>query len=364
MKKTRIFLFLIAGSFSLFPQEYYRSNSMAMELEILDGNSDWSREEGWILEARTEGFSRQLILFHDRIEKNRFEKQFSPGGRLLYSSRLKGRLLQEETFYDLAGNVERENFYNEEGTLIEEKTYHYSKEGILESVEILKAGQLPLTQNYSLRQDGSLRSVEIESSDSLLNRSSVVRFNESLYMDEQREGDVRVVRYRNQEGQLMEKVRYQAGKMILREKRNYSEAGLLSDVVVEDISSGKKNIRIMNEMELVEKEELYRNDEFQERTLFFYDSDLLVRKERRGTGFRESWFFRYEGDTLSEEDFYERGVLVYRKKYDRDDQKNYIQELYDGDELFMKVYFRKEVKIREEFISAGEVTRTREWGDS
>ncbi|MBB6478931.1 hypothetical protein [Spirochaeta isovalerica] len=337
---------------------------MAMELEKLNDKTDWQKEPGWILQVSKDGPHHELVLYHNGSVDSRFERDFSSSGQLSYSSRSRDGLPVEETFYDTSGWMTKEFFYDDKGGILEEKNYEYSDDGKPVSVTISRTGQSGRTQVYSMRHDGSLRSVQTFEDQTVLNSSTVNSFDDTKFMDVQKEGNVKVVRYRNREGQLEKVVRFLGDKLILQENRTYSDTGILSEISIEDLSTGKKTFQVMNDSGLVSKEEKYLNDEFLERSVFFYDSGLLIRKDRRGSGVRETVIYKYEEDVLAEEEFFDRGILEYRKIYDLEDRRNFIQELYDRDELFMKVYYRKDVKTREEFISGGEVTRTREWGGS
>jgi len=364
MKRAILLLLLLTGSIALIPQEFYRSNSLAMELEIIEGPVVREKEEGWVLEVREDEGKETLILYHEGFEHSRIEREYSRKGFLTRNTQYEDGKLKEETFYNDRGLVFKEITYGESGKPLEIKNYQYSENEEPNSLTISNSGQNESTRFLSLRSDGSLRYVETKSGEEVVGSSSVNAYNGAFYMEEQYEGAVRVLRFRNKEGQLEKTVRLLNDKVLNEESRFYRTDGSLSRVVIEDFSSERRISQLMNDLGLMTSKEVYLRDDLEERTSFYYDSDLLIRKELRGPGRRETWTYEYEGENLSIEEYYEKGTLETRKYYEGEDRQNYTMEIYDRGVLFLKAYFQKDVKIREEFISEGKVTRTREWGNN
>lgn len=358
---NKYLLLLVFLVLPLYAQEYYRSNSLGMELEKIKSDPIDIPTTGWILQKTIKGLTTELVLYDQGKEDSSFIRRYNKNGVLVSSVRKKNEIMVEELFYRDDGQIQEDISYNSEGEAAEKKIYRYGDNGIPQMVEIRQNGDITSILYYSLRSDGSLRSIKTE--DKLDELSSITSFNKfrtARYMEEQQNGNVRVVRFNSDDGRLLKLIRYIGEDSVLEETRQYRDNGSLEKDLIENFALNSYTIQTMNEYGLIVKEEIYKEDQWVEQTVFTYLSKKMVKKERKTKGFKESWIYKYSGDLLTEEEYYEKNVLESIKSYDQEKQGNYIISLYDSGRIFMKVYYVDDKKTLEEFIEDGKVTKTNE----
>ena len=92
------------------------------------------------------------------------------------------------------------------------------------------------------------------------------------------------------------------------------------------------------------------------------DEGQLIEKTRISADGKESWIYTYdeEGEVRSEA-YYRKASLEKIRYYTGDDQ--WFDELIRQDTVFLRVYYDKEEKIKEEIVQEGQVIRTRVYLD-
>lgn len=361
MKRILLLLLITGLPLAAQAQDFYRSNSLAMELEKLDKplREDFEGEETWILEKRTEHGSIECILYLGGEETDRYLRNFGIGGNLEYYSHRRGDRMVEEIFYRRDGAISEEKYYYSDGTLEAARTYSYDSRGNLLGVERME-GTGETSLDYGLREDGSLRSVSGYREGDLQSRNSRSAFGGALHMEEDISGDIRDVSYYGEEGRLVRKVRYVKGEVQFIEENEYRSDGTLSGVLISALSEGTETFRTMDSDGNPLKDETFRDGRLIMGLYYSYRNGRLYRLDTRAPGIREKQLFIYEGDFLKAEEFYVQGTLERVKKYSAADGNLYTVELYDRGEVFLVIHYSDDVKVREDHMSGGKVIRTKE----
>ena len=88
------------------------------------------------------------------------------------------------------------------------------------------------------------------------------------------------------------------------------------------------------------------------------DQGLLIEKTRISADGKENWLYAYdeEGEVLSEA-YYRKTSLEKVRYYTAKDM--WFDELYRDNAVFLRVYYEKQEKVKEEIIGEGQVIRTR-----
>lgn len=354
----RKILILLLVTTSICAQNYYSSNSLAMEIESIDEFSGDFKDYGeWVLEKNeTDTLIEKNLYNNGQLKRTLIEKN-DRSGRTLYSSLTINGILREESLYSEKGLLEKEVFYKPDGSIDIIELYRYNESDELLGIDVQEGEEEQKSYYYSIRSDGSLRSIS-GNEDSSRNSYEGVLFLENLLSESRRE-----LIFRNHKGYVEKILLYENNQLIRDEVRTYWTEEVVKEIRIVDKLSERETIQQMDKRGNLEEEEVYKDRKLQSGTYYFYNGEKIVRKEKKEPGIREHWLYTYEGDQLTFEEYYKKDVLIHRKVFSGTDQSTYELELIDRGEVFLIIHFEKDVKIREEYVSNGVVTKTRELRD-
>lgn len=352
---------LIIINLPLFTQQYFYSNSLAMELsEIFEIDSLEIGESQWILETYTTGKRKETILYNFGVEKKR-----SVSTPLQYTEIVDG-IIREETNYRSDGQISEVIFFNESGDLTGKENYLYSAEGKLLSISFSGGEEdLSTTREYALREDGSLRLISRykDSAREPDHREFWNSYKGRFFMEERLYDSSREVVYFNEDNNISSILQYAGEILIFEETRGYDSYGKVKTIEKFFPETEKKYLESMDESGRIVKEEYFDRGKMIYRLNNIYRGSTLVQTDKSTGSLREKWIFYYGEEKNVGEDYYRQGELQQKKIVTDGDTNSYKVELYDDGELFMNLIYSEDVKIREEFISDGVIVRTRELGD-
>lgn len=359
MKKIMLLLSLL--NLSLFAQQYYYSNSIAMELEpILDVESFILEQSEWILEKFEQYDRTESILFHFGVEKKRIIET-----SVNFTEYIEG-LLSEDTKLGDKGQITERVLYNSEGSPIEKEIYNYNTSGDLISIDRRDIDEKTVfSQKYKIRSDGSLRAITYSfgEDDKSRGNDSWNTHKGSFYMEEHNDARKRQVLFYNGSNNLEKVLRYEEDILVYEEIFDYDQDGFVSKIVKKDFHRSESTILIMNEKGQLIREDFFVDDKMKFNVSYLYSDSHLIQKDKIGSGIKEKWLYDYRDNERVTEEFYKQGVLQQKKTNMDSADNSYVIELYDRGLHFMNLVFKKDVKIREEYISEGQVIRVRELGD-
>jgi len=350
---------LLLFNLSLSAQQYFYSNSLAMELdEISLIESVVMSETEWILKKTAEGNRVESVLFNFGEEKRKYLKDTDH-----YSEYVDG-VLSEEINYRRDGQISKIVNYNTRGLVSDISLYEYNIKGELIAISLSdESGEILSKLEYATRDDGSLRIISRYTEDDVNHRESWNGYNGSIFMEERTGLSSRELVFYNELNNI-EKVQQYVDDILTFEKQySYYPDGVEKEIKKESYISGEITIESMNVSGQIIRSEVFDKDVFLYSIKYFYSGSQLIQKEKTGLDLSEKWIFHYSDDELIGEDFYKQRTLVQKKKITDSENNAYIIELYDSGKHFMNLIYSNDQKVREEFLSGGEIVRTRELGE-
>lgn len=364
MNKLLHLLFLL--SLQIEAQEYFLSNSLGMELTPVDvpENYDWSHDE-WFLVKDEKGNVVLSTLYNRGEEKILYTREYNSAGSLIFYGESINGYPSVETEYKDDGMVRQFREYDHSGFINKKSDYEYDSRGKLNRVITSdESGEILSTVEYSIRGDGSIRSVFEKDRDKGAHSEIWNAYDGSLFL-EQRSGTLeRDLVYYNRDNLISRVERYDSDKLSSEEIYNYSGENILQSIVKINHLLSEKTELSMNRAGLITKEILFINNISEYIIVYKYDDrGNLKAKEKNGSSFREKWFYFYEDNKETAEEYYKQGMLVRKKIIKDSENNNYIIELYNKGTAFMNLVYENNVKIREEFLEDGLVVQFRDLGD-
>ena len=336
---------------------YYVSNDLGMALEKIG----WYRREEfpYILAVETAGSRETRTLLHLGEEVQRWEYE-EREQRIYRDSQLEQRRL-----YDQDGRLIEDLLYSD-GLLSQRTRYYYNRD-VLERAETFSPdGSLLYRDHYRLSPDGELRRVTREMAGPQPDQRFALEDGQRGVVEE-RYGNVREGRINRYDsvGRLAEREYWYEGRLIERESFQYRGEGeeLLSSRL-EELSLGHTTLRSCDEQGRVVRIEVTEGGRQIEETLHLRDAQgRIAETTTRGPRGIENWLYEYDPEgKLVREEYRLRGSLERITLYSGEgEQRLRVEELYREGRLFMRVHYRAEQKVREEFVRDGEVVRVREF---
>lgn len=331
--------------------QYYVSNDLGMALEQIG----WYRREEfpYILRVEIVGPRETRTLLHQGEERQRWE--YEPGEQRVY----KNSLLEQRIRYDESDRLIEEQLYSD-GKLSRRTVYHYNGD-VLGRTETFGAdGVLLYRDFYRLSPDGELRRVTRADQRFALEEGTRGVTEERYGNDRER----RINRY-DPQGRLVEREYWYEGQLTERERIQYrGEEGQRLSSTLEQLSLQRVTLSSYDEQGRAVRIELSENGQPTERTVYRRDAEgRIVETTTRGSRGIENWRYEYDPEgRLAREEYRLRGSLEKITLHSREGEKRLrVEELYREGRLFMRVHYRSEQKVREEFLEAGEVVRVREY---
>jgi len=357
-----IFLFL---SFTISAQDYYLSNSLAMEMEYLESIDDIVIDQvEWLLKVERRDKQKISSLYKFGIEQKVIIREYNSNGTLdFYSESIDGILI-EETDYDDDGKILESRTYNNDGTFDSLWNYLYDiDEELLKIEKKDKSGSVLSAIDYSFRDDGSIRSFFEYEEDSLKHREIWNSYNGEISM-EMKAGDLlRDIVYYNDLNKVDSILQYDDDLLVYEEKYYYDNKGQSEKIEKYNYLTSYRIEILMNKNGYISTEKHYQKELLLFTTQYNYNDYQVIRKEKTGSGLREKWLYFYIDEQISEEVYYKQGVLIEKKKYTDPETGSYTLELFNKGEIFMNLVFEDDVKVREEYFEGGEIVRSRDLGD-
>jgi len=339
-------LLVILFNLSLFvcSQEiYYRSNELGMTLETIE---EYRIDEfPYVLLVIKEGERETRVLTKDGVEYKRWELETDRGRPL------RKRVVESDedtvTLYNYAGRVEEERTYRE-GNLIEKKEFSYSGNLLSEARVYDGEGHILYRDIYYRDRDGRLmrivrKGVEQE------RQVSAYSFWEGNILEEWHGSNNSGLLFRfNERGDVIAKERWVEGELQEREEFFLRDDKPIR-TVKDNYKTGRKTVTTftpdgdMTGLITTEKGRLIEEVEF------IYRDGLLKEKRRRVPGMRETWRYEYDqDDELAIEEYWADNTL--RKVIVYTGENSYYEELYRGGSAFLRIYYKDEQKVKEEFL--------------
>ncbi|MDA3811129.1 MAG: hypothetical protein PF518_12475, partial [Spirochaetaceae bacterium] len=338
---------------------------LAMELDKIEPEQFLEKEKiEWLLKKEYEANREISTLYNNGQEFKNFIRSYNSKGFLSFYSESKNNIPEEEIDFRKDGQIQENRVFLKDGSLNFKLIYVYNENAELLQIDKKdEADNLISSIDYTLRNDGSIRSFNEYEEGNLTHGEIWNSFHGQLYMEQRQTEGKRDIVYYNEDNKVVKILQYDGENLISDEVYEYYSDGT-EKLIIKTNFLKSEIIQISKNVDgLIIREEKFRSDLLLYVIRYSYSAGNLVLKEKSGSGLREKWLYTYENDQIKKEDYYKQGVLVQKKKYTDPDTNSYIIELYNNDEIFMNLIYEDDKKIREEFIEGGRIIRIKDLGD-
>ena len=336
-------------------EQLFRSNPMGMSLEKIDPSR--KSEYEYTLSVSDLSYGQVSRLNHGGGELKRWERSYQSNGSIKEEKEFTEGEISARRIYSTEGMLQEEVSY-EQGVPIRRTVYDYERRRLEVLEQFDGSGVSLFREKYAYTARGLLRKVIRTYPNGEVRLSSFVFVKEGLSeVRTQRGGELIINRY-DGGGRLNIMERWENGKLIIIKKWVYHENSRVVRSIEESNLTDKYRVTQMfdpNGRILSEQKE----GTVQENIQYMRNSEgQLVRKIKIGPVGREETAFEYTSDgEVRKESFYRKGWLEKTRIYTGDNL--WYEEIYRDGSVFLRVYYRKGEKVREDFIQNGVVVLER-----
>ena len=339
MRKIVLLLLFLLITPLVFAQQFYRSNSLGMELaKIPRFRID---EFEYFLEKIIDGNKTRKILYKEFVPVKEAERYYADNGSLEREIVIEDNIKTDRIYRGLL-------IYRERITSIIDQTgyvrvYKYNSRHLLESIdEFSLDNQLLRSINYERDAKGRIASVvssiHLEDAELKEDLMSKFRFDERNLLNEWHgNSDLTGTFIYYRDGKISEIVRTYRGEVVSEQRHTYNpDLNLRTEEFTHE--SGKKIIRKITSDGIVIEEIIYIGGDIVSRTNNYYDDDLLAVRIKVTPLGVERYIFEYADGELSSERMYLDG-RIYKKTVFFEDDAHYEDFFNDGVKV-MRIYYK------------------------
>lgn len=342
--RTSLILYLFLLPFSLFPQEYFRSNSIGLPLEMI--NPIRKSDFPYVLSVKDQGNEEIRILYFQGLEEERwvFRKN---NNRVLEENQYSKDQLIKKVYYSQGYPVREENY--SDGNLELSLEYKY-QDGILQGIHYRGEDNTSLYEDTFLRNnDGRLREVKRSFPEGKRITTSFRYSANNLIEQWYGYGDGGILfRYRN--SLLIREETWKGSVLTQVTDYSYEEGNLVTTKMVKP-GTKEEWERSFDSQGRIIKETGVNSKGERELIEYLYTEDRLARKTRQTSGNLELWVFSYDQEGWeSLEEYWVNGRLLKKVYYNKPGY--FVEEIFLRGKAFLKVYWEEGVRVRE--VSTGE----------
>jgi len=331
-------------------EDIYVSNEFGMALKKIG----WYRrdEYAYVLVVTETESEKIKTLFQEQKEIKRWE--ISRDEERIY---IQGQLSEKKRF-DRRGRVIEEAVYAE-SVLDHRSLYRYGRLGLSQSETYDGSGQILYRDRYALSAQGELRSVTRTWNDGTVQILSLTSGAGNRSEERDSAGNREIVYRYDDRGNLQTREVWEQGRLLSRESTEY-DGTRATRTVINDFDSGQTiHTSFAVSGHPVEEIVLLGDTEI-ERTQSEWNAEgQKIRMQRSSDRGLELWLMHYADGELEREEYWLRGALQKITRYLEEDQR--LDELYRGGAVFVRILYRGEDKLREEFVENGKVVRVRDF---
>lgn len=352
-------LLLLVGLHGSAEDILYRSNDFGMLLSRIPPFME--HDSRWVLKIHRAGTDEDRRLFDRGKEVRRWQVAWNREKTEKVERESAGGALAARRVYDATGSLLQEEEYA--GALLAKKTLYKYANGRVTRKRILDGdGKTVSSETYLYAANGALREVRRSAASDAAMVSSVVQGPAGLSETRSSLGDDLFVERFGPDGRMVNRERAVDGRTLSVEDFTYDPvSGTLassresrpSDTTVVDRrydGSGRLSQETTTVKGAVSETSSYEHDEKGRETV----------KLRRSAAGLETWKKSYaDSGSLLREEYYKRGILV--KATVHGQGKLRTEELYKEGELFLKVFYEGDTRLREEVWANGRIQRERSY---
>ena len=347
-------------SHSLCAAEYYRSNAIGSTVSRLAGETAIDAAE-YVLVIDAGADRRTETLYHNGEEARRLLIDSSSAHRK-ETLWLQG-VINTVTNYNQRGQIVIERRYDSSGDLVESLKYTYTLADIIVTATDSENNVL-YTETQQRHPNGRIQSIERTYPDETATEARFSFLDRLLLREQHTMGNEQYDIYYDTVGRAIQRRSAVDGETLVEENIRY-----LHEVETRNPSDAEIVEAVADDQQQATNVNYDRNGNPLKQTVtidgtlieigeFDYNGEQLIQSRIRRTGtttFRET-IFNEDGDEIAER-WYVRGQLS-RTVIPLDGNERYEQRHING-EPYIRIYFRGQVRLREEFLDNDEIVRTR-----
>jgi antitoxin component YwqK of YwqJK toxin-antitoxin module len=358
MKRFLTALLLLSWVFPVFADVlFYKSNEFGMLLQPIE---PYRRDESrWTLEVKTAGQDEVRRLLDHGKESRRWEVSWTEDGARKVERELVAGVLSARRFYDSAGTmIQEEQFDN--GTLAQKTLLTYAG-GRLAHVRVQSPdGSLIYAEQYVYASNGTLRAVKRSGTEGETRTSSFVFGPSGVSEERTSSKDTLFISRYDTRGRLASRERRKDDTTLSREDFSYKAD---TDVPVKSTETLPVEGRIIERLydaagKLASETSTVKAADTEVDTYTRNDKGALTARGRRSPRGMELWKYSLdEKGKVKREEYFLLGSLQKVTVYG--EGKLRTEEIYKDEELYLKVYFDGDTRLKEEVYSGGKLLRER-----
>jgi len=358
MKRFLLALFLLVLVFPGFADELlYKSNEFGMLLQPIE---PYRRDESrWTLEITTSGQNETRRLFDHGKESRRWEVSWTENGTRKAERELVAGVLSARRLYDGAGSLLQEEQYNG-GTLAQKTLLTYAG-GRLAHVKVQAAdGSQIYAEQYVYATNGTLRAVKHAGTGGDTRTSSYVFGPSGVSEERTNSKDTLFISRYDTRGRLVSREKRKADQTIFREDFTYKSDTDAPVQSTETLPPEGKTIERQYDAagRLVSEAATVKGAAAEENRYTRNDQESVTARSRRSPRGMELWKYSLDDKgKVTREEYFLLGSLQKVTVYG--EGKLRTEEIYKDDELYLKVYFDGDTRVKEEVYSGGKLLRER-----
>jgi hypothetical protein len=360
MKRLLLAFFLLPWALPGFADTLlYRSNESGMLLQPIER---YRRDESrWTLEVTASGKDEVRRLLDHGKETRRWEVSWTGDGTRKVERELAAGVLSARRLYDGAGTLLQEEQY--EGGALMQKTILSYAGGRLARQRVQAAnGSLIYAEQYVYGTKGTLREVRRTGTESDVRTSSYVFGPAGLSEERTSSKDTLFISRYDARGRLASRERRKGEQTLSREDFSYQPD---KDVPLKSTETLPVEGRTVERHydaagALASESSSVSGAAAEESTYTRNDKGALIARSRRSPRGMEVWKYSLdEKGKVNREEYFLLGSL--QKVTDYGEGKLRTEEIYKDEELYLKVYFDGDTRVKEEVYSGGKVLRERKF---
>jgi antitoxin component YwqK of YwqJK toxin-antitoxin module len=358
MSRPLIAFFLILGVLpGCADALLYKSNQFGMLLLPIE---PYRRDESeWVLEVHATGKDEVRRLYDRGSETRRWEISWTERGTRRVERELFSGVLAARRVYDAAGSLLQEEQYDK-GVLVQKSVLTYS-EGHLSRLRMLASdGSLVDAAQYLYGKNGTLREVRHTDTAGDVRVSSFVFGPAGVSEERTSSKDTLFISRYDARGRLTNVERRKGEQTQSREDFFYRpETDLLLSSTESLPQEGKAIERRYDDGGRLASEATTASRAVVEEGAYTRDAQgRVTARTRRSSHGLETWKYALDDQgKVSREEYFLRGSLQKVTAYGQG--KLRTEEIYKDEELFLKVYYDGDTRLKEEVYSGGKVLRER-----
>jgi len=336
---------------------FFRSNESGMILQPIE---PYRRDESrWTLEVTsTEKGETRRLLDHGK-ERRRWEVSSTDGGTRKVERELAAGVLTARRIYDGAGTLLQEEQYDN-GSLVQRAILTYGGGRLTHQKVQAADGSLVYEEQFVYGVNGTLREVKRTGNDKEVRISSYVFGPAGLSEERTSSTDTLFISRYDAQGRLSSREKRKGDKTLSREDFTYQEGKDAPHTSTETLPSEGRTIERLYDASgaLASETSSTTGAAAEQITYTRDDKGQVISKSRRSARGMEVWkYARDDKGKVTREEFFLLGSLQKVTVYG--EGKLRTEEIYKDEDLYLKVYFDGDTRLKEEVYFEGKPLRER-----